>query len=321
MTRRHLFDLMLAGGVGAWGHAANTPGTKAKLAAMVGRLDLAVVPALWTNGLIPEAVAVSGEDAGKLVLPESPWLISVSPDCGWIAWTARGSQPPPLGAGDGQIFFTGAHSRIKSVGLRGCYPEQISLSSGAVYLALTTVGSVRSDARLIVLNPATGELERDVTGLMTRFRIADIDRLRISANGQSLIVGTREFFVVLDVPSRRVLFESPGQFPCFPPTADSVAFINKERELVSASLVTRATTKLMEGWWTTLGLGSWSPDGAFLLAGIRGRLSFFVKLVAIDCATGEFADIVPRLQEGDLGEQSAWVQRGLLAKRTNPFAH
>lgn len=218
-----------------------------------------------------------------------------------------------------RVLFTDFRSPIKTVRLRGCYPEQLSVSSGAEHLALTTSAGVPG-TRLIVLNPWTGELQRDITDLAPQFRSLDIERVRISADGRRLAIGTREHCLVVDVPSGKVLFDSMGRFPCLSPEGDSVAFINKEQELVVASVITRANKKLVKGWWATLGLGCWSPDGMFLLAGIRGRLSFFVKLVAIDCATGEFTQLISRLQEGDLGEQSAWVNRHLLTRRTDTLS-
>ncbi len=196
MTRRHLFDLMAAGLAGTWGCSAGEPEMTAKLVSMVERLDLAIVPIMWTGALTPEAIGIDGKSAGKLLLPEKPWLVSVSPDCGWIAWTLEPSQPPPTGTGtgDAKVFFTDARSPVKTMQLERGYPQQLSLSSDAGYLALTEMGTVAPQARLIVLNARTEEPQRDLSGLVTSFPIADINRLRISANGQFLAAGTRKRF-------------------------------------------------------------------------------------------------------------------------------
>jgi hypothetical protein len=312
MTRRRTFDFMAAATAGTWGCSAQHLHATAKVASIVKRMDLAVVPILWTNTLTPEAVDVYGNDVGKLLLPEKPWVVSVSPDCGWIAWALRESQPPPVGAGDAKVFYMDARSSIKTVHLDGGYPQHLSLSSDAEHLAVDLVSVAPQKARLIVLKPRTGDPQRDLSGLVTRFQIADITRLCISANGQRLAVGTRERFVIIDIQAGTVLLASEGQFPSLSPNGDFIAFINKTGMLVLTSLVTRASREVMVDWRTVVGLGPWSPDGTFLLAGITGGLSLFTRLAAIECATGEFTEIIPRMVEGDRGEQSAWVKRRFL---------
>jgi hypothetical protein len=313
MTRRHLFDLTVAGLAGTCGCSAREPEMTAKVVSMAERLDLAIVPVMWTGGPTPEAIGIDGKSAAKLLLPEGLRLVSVSPDCGWIAWALDASQPPPIGTGDAKVFFTDAQSPIKTMQLERGYPRQLSLSSDAGYLALTELGTVAPKARLIVLNPRTQELQRDLSDLITSFPIADINRLRISANGQCLAVGTRERFMIVEVQAGRVLLEKEGQLHSLSPDGDFVAFINNAGVPAITSLITRASTELALHWRTVVGFGPWSPDGAFLLAGIRGGFSVFTKLAVVDCATGDFKEIVPRVVEGDRGEHSAWVKRQFLS--------
>jgi len=312
MTRRHLFDLTAAGLAGTCGCSAREPEMTAKLVSMAERLDLAIIPVMWTGGPTLEAIGIDGKSGGKLLLPEGLRLVSVSPDCGWIAWALDASQPPPVGAGDAKVFFTDAQSPIKTMQLERGYPRQLALSSGAGYLALIERGTVAPKARLIVLNPRTQELQRDLSGLVTSFRIADINRLRISADGQCLAVGTRERFMIVEVQAGRVLLEQEGHYPSLSPNGDFVAFINNAGVLVVTSLVTRTSRELALHWRTVVGLGPWSPEGAFLLAGITGGFSIFTKLAVVDCATGDFKEIVPRVVEGNRGGQSAWVKRRFL---------
>ena len=65
----------------------------------------------------------------------------------------------------------------------------------------------RGTLRLLVLNSATDEVENDVTELVTKFSLAQVYRFQISANGRRLAVGSRESFVVIDLPSRKILLE------------------------------------------------------------------------------------------------------------------
>ena len=106
--------------------------------------------------------------------------------------------------------------------------------------------------------------------------------------------------------------EKEGQYPSLSPDGDFVAFINNAVALVVTSLVTRASRELAVHWRTVVGLGPWSPDGAFLLAAMTGGFSVFTKLAVVDCATGDFREIVPRVVEGDRGGQSAWAEAAVL---------
>jgi len=71
--------------------------------------------------------------------------------------------------------------------------------------------------RLLVLNSATDEVENDVTELVTRFSLAQVYRFQISANGRRLAVGSRESFVGIDLPSRKILLEQDGHYPSLSP--------------------------------------------------------------------------------------------------------
>ncbi len=53
------------------------------------------------------------------------------------------------------------------------------------------------------------------------------------------------------------------------------------------------------------------PDGRFLLAGVRAPLPFYVYLVAIECSTEEFVEIMRLEMEGDRGETCVWIKRSL----------
>ena len=312
MTRRH-FDLMAAGLAGTSGCSAGEPEMRAQATSMADRLDLAIIPILWANTLVPDAVGIDGKSVGRLRVPEKPWLVSVSPDCGWIAWALQAAFPPPIGSGDAKVFFTDARSPIKTMQLERGFPLQLSLSSDAEHLALISESTAPLEVRLTVLNPRTGELQRDLSGLLASLGTANA-RLRISSDGQRLAVGAKERFMIVNVQAGRVLWESEGHLQSLSPNSDSVAFITKKGALVVTSLITRTSRELVVRWRTVAGLGPWSPDGRFLLAGITGGLSIFTRLAVIEPATGEFTEIA-RLAEGDQGQQSAWVKRSFLTAR------
>jgi len=64
--------------------------------------------------------------------------------------------------------------------------------------------------------------------------------------------------------------------------------------------------------YRVMGIGSWSPDGRFLLASAWTRLfSFNKKQIVIDTFSGRYAELTD-LGEGDYGTQSAWISKKLL---------
>jgi hypothetical protein len=60
------------------------------------------------------------------------------------------------------------------------------------------------------------------------------------------------------------------------------------------------------------GLGGWSPDGRFLLAGAWVTVpSFEKRQIIVDIDSGEYG-IVGELGDGDYGTQLAWISVKLL---------
>jgi hypothetical protein len=77
-------------------------------------------------------------------------------------------------------------------------------------------------------------------------------------------------------------------------------------------LAARTSRHLLTAAWTTYGVGSWSPDGQFILAGVRAALGFFIYIAAVHDTTGDVTEI-KRLDEGDFGQHCAWIKRSLLS--------
>lgn len=316
-TRRRILGAAVCGLSLGRGCGAPGPGERAKLASVAESGSLAVIPMLWTNGLVPEALAVDGKQAGELVFPEKPWLVSISPDCGWVAWYPESSLPSPFGSGHSTVHIMGAGAPQRSVQLGTNYVRQIALCSGAERLAVLVNPDGLGTWQLLTLNVASGRVEQDLTPLTKNLQLADADRLRASGRGNRLLIGQGEFFVVIDTSLGKVVLEGHGRFPCLSADGDLVACVSSDGELVFLSVTpsnVRATGRRVRVGTSVLGLGAWSSGAEFLLAGLRGPFSFFVRLAAIDRETGASVDLDPRLPEGSLGEQSAWISRRLLAK-------
>jgi len=280
---------------------------------MAVREDLAVVGArlaMVDGTMPPAAVTLAGRDAGVLTMVDHPYWdsFSVSPDAGWVAWVPHRAEFSPR---EPLVLLADAPGSIRSVRFQGFGTTRLALSSKAGRLALIAeIGD--EDHYLIVLDPTTGALEQDVTTLITRFNLRSVERLRISGDGHRIAVGSRESFVVIDLPSRSLVFESQGRFPSLSHRGDTVAFVDRHNTLVITALATGKRTFPISKWWDTPGVGAWSPDGRFLLAGAKGPLAIYWNAAVIDLATGEVVQIV-RLEEGIFGQDTAWINRRLLS--------
>jgi hypothetical protein len=296
--------------------APGQPKILTKVKDMAERLGLAMIGAWPTLGLdghlVPEAFTVNGTSVGRLLLPEHPYGFSVSLDGGWVAWVPFGSvsltAPEPL------VRFTDNPGSVKDVRFKGLCGNQVAISSKAERIALIAVVDAAGSRRLVVLNPATAEAQYDLTDLVDRVDLAQTHRFQISADGDRLAVASRQSFAVIDVASHKVLLTGDERFPSLSHRGDALAFLNKRGDIVIKMLGTGVSKTIANAWWTTVGIGGWSPDGRFLLAGVRDPVGFSTNLVAIDCLTGEYAEIMHLEVEGDHGAACAWIKRSLLSR-------
>lgn len=263
-----------------------------------------------------EAITIAGAGAGKIVIPKSqnPLAMAVSPDGRCLAWDNRSARPwagetgAPL-----QVFIANTSQPVRSLSPKARWGTHVAISSKAEHIALVaaTIHPDPAPWRLIVLNSATGEVEHDLTDLVSAWDLSFADRLSISATGNRLAVGFPRHFFVIDVPTRKVLMEEQGDWPALSPDGESVALVGRGERLVVTNLATGARRTLLRGWWRkTYGVAAWSPDGKYLLAGFAEALRFSVILVAVECESDRYAEVK------DLGERAGqafvWAKRELI---------
>jgi hypothetical protein len=217
------------------------------------------------------------------------------------------------GTAEPLVRFTNDPRSVRTLRFKGICGNQVAISANARHLALVAVVDAAGTRRLIVLDSATAEVEHDITDLITRFRLTDVYRFQISANGGRLAVASRESFVVIDLPSRKIVVDADGRWPSLSPQGDVVAFVDKSKDLIMTSLAAGPRRAIRNRWWNIIGIGAWSPNGRFLLAGARDPAGFFTNLLAIDSASDEFAEIMRLDTEGDRGETCVWISRRLLS--------
>jgi len=322
MTRRRITQFLVAGACGSSACASKgQPETLAKVRGMAERESLAII-GWWRSAddgryLVPTAFTVTGASAGRLLLPDRPYWLSVAANACSVAWVPFSTVSSPLfpgGAAEPLVRFAEDRRAVRTVRFTGVCANQVAISSKAEHIAVIAVIDNAGSRRLIVLNAASAEVEYDLTDLITRFTLSAVYRLQISANGDRLAVASRESFVVIDLPSRKLVLDGVDRFPSLSPRGDTLAFVHKSGSLVVTALATGTKRILMNRWWATaVGIGAWSPDGKFLLAGVRDPIGLFTSLVAIDAETDESAEIMRLEVEGDHGEACTWIKRHFLS--------
>ena len=265
MTRRHIIDLLLTGATGLPACAPPKVGILARLNRIAASEELAIV-----DTLTPEVMTVIGANVGRFVLPEPPGRLSIAPDGVWAAWFPYSSNVYPEGTEGPLVYFTDHRESARTLRLKGRFGAQLAISSKGERLAVALVVAAGPVTRLLVLKLATGEVEYDLTDLLTRFSPAKVERLRLSAGGNRLAAGSRNLFSVVDLPSRTVLFEGAGRFPSLSPSGEAVAFVDERRKLSLTTIATGATRRLL-GWSAVHGSGPGPRTAHSFSQASRGR--------------------------------------------------
>src|SRR3989442_520008 len=144
----------------------------------------------------------------------------------------------------------------RTLRFKGLCASQAAISSKASHVALVAVLDKAGTLGLLVLNPATAEVENDVTELVTKFSLAQVYRFQISANGTRLAVASRESFVVIDLPSRKILLEQDEHYTSLSPQGDVIAFLDKREKFVVTTITYGSRRSIRDRWWNPVGDGS-----------------------------------------------------------------
>jgi Tol biopolymer transport system component len=200
---------------------------------------------------------------------------------------------------------------VRTLNPKASSGEGVAISSRAKQIALTVFGLVGkgSGPRLVVLNAVTGEVEHDLTYVLPGSTLHSSPRLGISGSGNRLVVRLEQILVI-DVPSHKVVVEEDGDYPALSPDGESLALIDDRKRLVIVSLSTGARRILSSGNGKSIGIGTWSPDGRFLMANFVEPLRFAEILVAVECATDRYAEVLTERVKG--GFRGVWAKRDLI---------
>jgi hypothetical protein len=165
--------------------------------------------------------------------------------------------------------------------------------------------------RLLILNAATSTVEQDLTNAIAGFTLREIERLSVCSDAARVVAGSRTSFLLVEVPTQKVIFKSQGRFPALSPDGRRLAYVDEHHQLCIRDLTTQVNSPVMRGA-LVYGVGSWNPEGTLLLVGGWTSLSWWKRLVAVDVLDGSSVELA-RLGEGDFGGGCLWVSRHLLS--------
>lgn len=248
---------------------------------------------------------------------------TASPSGGEIAWSSY-----PVNYNGEKIPFLTVQSLregMQSVQVEGLRAIGMAVSSGAtVIIAIASpVDPTQSrNWKLLAIDRRTELVVHDLTRFLTQFRLGNnIADIRVSQTGSLLALGSSEpeQIQVLEVPSGKTVYTGPGSSPRLSPDGKRIAFINQGTIWIY-SFADGSTVPLLKGK-RVKGLGGWSPDGRFLLAGAwTTPLALEKRQIIVDATTGRYT-VISKLGEGNYGTTFAWVSTNLLdqlyAKRSH----
>lgn len=237
---------------------------------------------------------------------------TISPDGTAIAWWAY-----PIPYGGEKVPFLKVQSLkegIEPVWLEGRIPAgNLGISSGAeVIVAPALKGNHRE---LLAIDRRSGVVVHDLTRFVTQFELGSgLEVISVSGPGTLTALGSRvsEQMQVLEIPSGKSVYTGPGRFPRLSPDGKRIAFVDNDKLMIH-TFADGSTIQLLKGK-RVKGVGGWSPDGRFLLAGAwTTALAFEKRKIIVDTTTGDYA-VIGKLGEGDGGNRFAWVSVNLLER-------
>jgi Tol biopolymer transport system component len=269
---------------------------------MTAREDLAVL----TYNLV--GITRPYFEIGHLVLNDYAGVLSVSPDGRKVAWIPRTVIGHSLNVQDSGLLVRSDSGESFIVQNDAVPKGALAISSDLKRAVLTTLREGGS-TQVLVLDVETSKVEHDFTKLI-RPSYQEIERLNVSSDGSRLALGARDAFFVVDVRSERILFGASGRFPSLSPDGRKLAFVDQNHRLLVGRLGERMEP--VGPQVSVEGVGSWSPNGRFLLVGAWTSLSLSKRLNVIDTSDGRSFELA-RLGEGDFGGHCYWISTRLLA--------
>jgi hypothetical protein len=296
--------------------------------AMAGSSDKAIVESVRAMEKTLGVKIIEPGDLGAKGRPTEQSLgvyvgrvIEVSPDGTAIVWSdgtplAKWLKPDSY-RGEKTPFFT-----VESLN-EGKQPVWVEAPEAAYRLGISAEGKVivamalpveilpTSRWQLLAIDRRSGIVIHDLTRFVTQVDLGPrVEDISVSGPGTLVALGTSEHIQVLEIPSGKSVFSSLGCFPRLSPDGNRLAFVDKDKLWIH-SFADGSKIQLLKGK-RVKGLGGWSPDGRFVLAGAwTTELAFEKRKIIIDTTTGEYV-VIGKLGEGDYGAYLVWASVKLL---------
>ena len=243
--------------------------------------------------------------------------LAISPDGTAIAWW--GLPQPYHGEKIPFVTLRSSSEGNQQVFVVGKIPAgSLGVSSKAeVIVAIARPYPLQGDRwELLAIDRHAGVTIHDLTSFVTKFEVgSNVEEISVSGQGTLAALGSRkpDQMQVLEIPSGKTVYAGPGRFPRLSPDGKRLAFVDKGKLWVH-SFTDRSTVQLPVK--RVKGIGGWSPDGRFLIAGAWTRpmwLAWEKREVIVDTKSGKYA-VIDQLGEGNYGNYFAWISVKLLTR-------
>lgn len=251
---------------------------------------------------------VSGDRVGRLQLLDSNIAeVSVAPDHECVAWIPMPLSAHPVKPRDSLVLVKDGVSPVRELHYDGQFGRLIAISSNAATVVLVVKRESSQSNSLLLLRPSTNE---DLMSLLTDVDAAAIERLSLSEDGSVLAAGSRTSYVVIELESKRVLVKGEGRFPAISPDGKRLAYVAEQEQLVCYD-IHQNSRRLLQQRFRACGVGGWSADSRYVLAGKRTPFSPDNRLMVVDVADDQAINSF-KLGEGDYGNKCVWISRRLV---------
>lgn len=252
---------------------------------------------------------------------------AISPDGNTIAWsdTTALNQLLKLSPDTGEkcpfLTVQSLKEGKQPVWVEGRFPTKgLGISADGkvtVVVAFPNNPNASSRLELLAIDRRSGVVVHDLTPFITQFVLGsnerlgnDLEEISVSGPGTLVALGTPQKMQVLEIPSGRTVYVGQGRFPRLSPDGKRLAFVNDDKLWIHS--FADGSTSHLDKIKGIKGIGGWSPDGRFLLAGAWTKWPAFEKRqIIVDTSTGNYA-VIGRLGDGDYGTKFVWVSDKLL---------
>lgn len=248
--------------------------------------------------------------ADRVPLPADTGKVCVAPNAQVIAWAPHVDFPFPASHDTPLVSVRSTNGDTKRFMSRHVYAMDFGVSDQGRLLAILATVGPRAEQRLALFGGSPQEPEKDLTSLVAGLPLSEVVTLGMSGSAHRAVIGTRERFLVIDVPSSTVLLSIDGKTPSLSPAGDQVAYVGRDLGLTILDITSRKSVSMLK-WVRVQGVGAWSPDGRYVLLGAFTSVVLEKKLAAMDTSSGDLCELA-FLPEGDNGNRSAWVARSFL---------